>query len=93
MLSRLVITFLPRSKRLLISWLQFIFKEITEDAELLNRHSLIWEERETRKEGAKEREKKKEKKATKKKKKKKAEHWLIPGSHKNQNEKTKIRLI
>ena len=73
-------------------WLEFIFKEITEDAELLNRHSLIRKERETRKEGAKEREKKKQKKANWKKK-KKAEHWLITGSHKNQNEKTKIRLI
>ena len=59
-------------------WLEFIFKEITEDAELLNRHSLIRKERETRKEGAKEREKKKEKKANWKKKKESralAYHW------------------
>lgn len=43
-----------------------------EDAELLNVHSLIWEERKTGREGRREGEKKKEKKETEKKK--KAEH-------------------
>lgn len=40
-----------------------------EDAELLNVHSLIWEERKTGREGRREGEKKKEKKETEKKRK------------------------
>ena len=50
MLSRLIITFLPRSKRLLISWLQF---ELRRDEE-------VEMEIEMKKEGEEEREKERE---------------------------------
>lgn len=47
--------------------------------------------RKRNKEGRSQGERKEEGKERNWEKKKKAEHWLITGSHKNQNEKTKIR--